>query len=759
MVNQNNIKVSVIIPLFNVENLIAETIAGLLNQTLKEAEFILIDDGSTDATYKFASNLINNNGRFKIIRQDNGGPAVARNHGLRLAMGDYICFVDSDDLLTEDALEVMYNAAIENEADLVTGGSVRFNSKGKWFIKSHVEKGLMTPGPKHISNHSELLYSIGPCAKLYKRDLVKGVFFPEHIRFAEDQPFVLYAYLNAKKIYTVDSIVYLYRLREGENKSLTQSVQKNPIEILNYVLEMLRINDDSFANLTNNLKIKSTYYERVMTHEIWPVVRAAIQSKRSKDQVLAFNILNNWVVSLDSSLFNTVPAIRYFLIRGIIDRFQFLKIRSYSAYLVLLKSVITKMNNSTVKAFEKNHEQVFDVAINSVKRQSIFPILLFSRKKELHKRFNKRRIESVFLKRIVYPISKMLPLSKNKIVFATNKSDKLEGNLKRIYDYIFYNENKWKIKVILKKKRTLLEKCRQYYHLGNSKFILLDDYYNQLYHLKIRKNSEVIQTWHACGAFKKFGFSAQGYRDANSLYFEQGAHSIYTKVITSSSSIIPHYAEAFNKEKNQILPLGVPRTDMFFDKDLIEYTKRQYLCNYPQLQNKKIILYAPTFRGKPNERVKFDLNIDLEKMKKSLSDDYIIILKLHPSVKEGVEIPNYLSSFVLDLSSVRDINELLLITDLLITDYSSVIFEYSLLKRPIIFFAYDLEYYLSERGFYFEYKDLVPGPIATTTGEIIDHIKNNNFSLNKLNSFVNYFFDNIDGLSTKRFVNNLLKSK
>ncbi|MEK5444556.1 glycosyltransferase family 2 protein [Fredinandcohnia sp. FSL W7-1320] len=441
---QNNIKVSVIIPLYNVEELIAETINGLQNQTLKEIEFILVDDGSQDKTYELSLELTKDNPKFKVVHQQNGGPASARNHGLRLAKGEYIFFVDSDDLLAEDALEVMYKAAIQNNADLVTGGSVRFNSKGKWYIKAHVDKGLMVPGLKHITKNPELFYSIGPCAKLYKRDLINGIYFPEHIRFAEDQPFVLYAYLHAKRIYTVDSVVYFYRLREGDNKSLTQSINKNPIEILNFVLEMLNINDKNLKEISNQKELQANYYERVMTHEIWPAVREAIKSKNTKTQVTACNILNDWIMSLDDSLFNAVPAIRYFLIRGIIEQARFLSLRSYGSYILLLENVISKMNENVRSAYEKNHELFMNLAIESINRKSALPILKYTKKKEFKKKYNYKRFEAIFLKRVVYTFSTLMPLKRNKVVFATNKTETLEGNLKSIYNDLQYKKMDWK---------------------------------------------------------------------------------------------------------------------------------------------------------------------------------------------------------------------------------------------------------------------------------------------------------------------------
>ncbi|MEA3320553.1 MAG: CDP-glycerol glycerophosphotransferase family protein [Bacillota bacterium] len=755
----NKTKVSVIIPLYNVEELIEETISGLMSQSLKEVEYILIDDGSEDMTVDIATKAINGDKRFILVSQENKGPAAARNHGLRLASGNFLCFVDSDDLLSENALEIMYDAAIEYDSELVTGAAVRFNSKGKWFIKAHVEKGLMKPGLKKIESNPELFYSIGPCAKLYKRSLIEGIFFPEHIRFGEDQPFVMHAYLNAKNIYTVNEIVYYYRLREGDNKSLTQSIKKNPTEILDFVLEMLNINQRNFEMKSSPKKLQAGYLERVMTHELWPALKESIKSKHTISQQYALGEVEKWVDSLDHELFNLTPAIRYFLIRGIVENFKFINFRSYNKYLQLLDTVVRKLSSETYNAFQTNHKIIFGLVKKSIANKNVIPVYLYTKKRNIQRKVNRQRLQNIFLKRIAFNFAKCLPRNKKKIVFATNKSEKLEGNFKNIYEEMFFNSSNNKFVFHLKEDRGFLKKLRMYLDFGTASVILLDDYYNQLYHLKIRKNTKVIQTWHACGAFKKFGFSAQGYRDANSLYFEKGAHSIYTDVITSSFNIAPHYAEAFNKEISKIQSIGVPRTDIFFDTDYIDYIKRKYQLKFSQLMDKKVILYAPTFRGTPKERVKFKLELDIKNMMNSLGEDYVLILKLHPSVREGVKIPEESKNFVIDLTTDGDINELLLITDVLITDYSSVIFEYSLLNRPVIFFAYDLDYYLSERGFYYEYQTLVPGPVVRTTDELIKKVNNKNFDYKKLKEFRDYFFDIQDGKSSKRFVQTFMSSE
>ena len=109
------------------------------------------------------------------------------------------------------------------------------------------------------------------------------------------------------------------------------------------------------------------------------------------------------------------------------------------------------------------------------------------------------------------------------------------------------------------------------------------------------------------------------------------------------------------------------------------------------------------------------------------------------------------------MTSEREINDILFITDILITDYSSVIFEYSFFKKPVIFYTPDLDEYKKSRDFYYPYESFVPGPIARSTGEILEIIQNDNFDIEKLQEFKNTFFDHFDGKSTERVVDQLMK--
>ena len=281
------------------------------------------------------------------------------------------------------------------------------------------------------------------------------------------------------------------------------------------------------------------------------------------------------------------------------------------------------------------------------------------------------------------------------------------------------------------------------------------DYYRQLYDLDIRKETEVIQLWHAAGAFKKFSYSALEGTDANTEDFERKAHKNYTKVICSSEEIRPFYAEAFNVPESKVYALGTPRTDKLFDEAYQQEIQTHFLESHPEIKGRKIVTYAPTFRGGAKERQTFKNELDISEFVERFSSEYVLVVKMHPSVKNGIKIDRRLSNDVLDLSSM-DMNDLLICTDILVTDYSSVIFDYSIMKKPMIFYAYDLEDYIDERSFYYDYESFVPGPIVKTNEELLSIIEDiDQVDLDEIDHFSNRFFVN-KGNSAKKIVEKIM---
>lgn len=297
---------------------------------------------------------------------------------------------------------------------------------------------------------------------------------------------------------------------------------------------------------------------------------------------------------------------------------------------------------------------------------------------------------------------------------------------------------------------------RATYYMATSEFFLIDDFYFPVYTVKLRKGTEVVQVWHACGAFKKFGYSTldKNYGANNDYIKYIPIHTNYTHVLVSSKEVVKHYAQAFNMEEKNIDPIGIPRTDIFFDKQKHEDIKLKLHSKYPKLKDKKLILYAPTFRGTSQSNARLDIDFDLEKVLDNMPSNSILGLKMHPFVKTRINDAQYEN--LIDLSDYDNINDILLISDMLITDYSSVVFEYSLLERPIIFYSPDRDLYKEERDFYYDYDEFVVGPVITTTDGLISVINEGNFNKKQIKYFKEKFFDHMDGKSSKRFVDTII---
>lgn len=348
--------------------------------------------------------------------------------------------------------------------------------------------------------------------------------------------------------------------------------------------------------------------------------------------------------------------------------------------------------------------------------------------------------------------SLFMPLNKNLMVFCTETGDKLTGNLKCMYDY--FKDKDYRLKIHVKSDRRESRGIRETFalwkDLSTAGFILLDDFYMLTSAMKIRKNQELIQLWHGAGAFKKFGFSRIGTGD--DIRNINGGYRKYTKVITSSEEIRPLYAQAFDIPIERVVATGSPRTDVFFSEEWKNKIRNGFYNEYPHLKGKKIVLFAPTYRGRKVEDADYDFDYaNLDGLQRELGDEYVIITKWHPAlyrnIKKGINGSRYCNE-VYDLSDWDDVNELLVIAGILVTDYSSVIFDYYFMNKPIVYFAYDLNEYGTGRGLYYDFEEYVYGTVALNRNELSECIKNENLCVDKRKKFENRFLEACDGYST-----------
>lgn len=384
-------------------------------------------------------------------------------------------------------------------------------------------------------------------------------------------------------------------------------------------------------------------------------------------------------------------------------------------------------------------------------------------KKTLKKKIKKykARVKKFLFRMFYYIFTWVIPIKKNKIAFLSDSRKELSGNFEYIHDEIMRRPDVFKTDYLLKKTNSEAKSFKEYMKLAwliaTSEYVLLDDFYPLIYPLKIRKGVALIQVWHAVGAFKTFGFSRVGLPGGPKITSKN--HRNYTYAIVSSKQVAPNYAEGFGIDLKRVLPLGVARTDMFFDQQKMDEKKAKIRAHMPFIEGKKVILFAPTFRGAGQRSAHYPFEwIDYKALYDALADKgFIFLLKIHPFVKKSPKIPEAYSDFFYNVSDYREINDLLLTADVLVTDYSSVVFEYSLLKRKTIFFTPDLEEYTATRDFYVNYNDFIPGPAVSETDSLIQELLNYDvIDEQRLTNFLNYYFEQRDGKSSVRFVDQLV---
>ena len=285
-------------------------------------------------------------------------------------------------------------------------------------------------------------------------------------------------------------------------------------------------------------------------------------------------------------------------------------------------------------------------------------------------------------------------------------------------------------------------------------YIFLDDHSPTLDWLTLKKTT-IVQLWHAGAGFKSTGYSRFGMPASPG---PKSGHRQYTFGIAGSIKIRHFFAEVWGINPEMVLPTGMPRLDSFLDPDEQAKTRADLILTYPYLMKRSNILFAPTYRG----RNKADAHYPMDKLdfgriyKMCLDKDANFIIKNHPFVTEPVSIPEEYKDRIFDMTSYENINDLFLVTDLLITDYSSSIYEFSLMDKPMLFYAFDRDEYCSERGFHRDYESNVPGRIVTTFDELIDAIYKEDYDFEKVAEYVDKNFDRVDCHASERVIKAIL---
>ena len=372
-----------------------------------------------------------------------------------------------------------------------------------------------------------------------------------------------------------------------------------------------------------------------------------------------------------------------------------------------------------------------------------------------------RRLLKKLVYGLIYPaayrLGSMRPVEKDSVLFVQVRGERgrLNENLRPVAARC--KRQGMKVRAVFmdntRGRRYLLDQLELARLSARAAVIVLDETCELYGALELRAGTRMVQLWHGCGAFKKWGLST-GEKSFGSSTEEQRrwpAHQNYTLCSVSSREVIPCYEEAFGLGPGVVKALGVPRTDWYFDEARVKAAGDRVRRRFP---GKKIMVYAPTFRGE-TRAAKMPEGLDAGALNNVFGEEWVLLIKRHPFVKEKVRITLDKNATMGDTLFAHDVTEdftmpqLLAAADLVITDYSSVIFEAALLGKAMVFFAPDLEGYYDARGFYYPYDEsFLPGPVVRDNLQLIGAVRRCDRS--RVAGFRDRFMGACDGHSTER---------
>lgn len=303
---------------------------------------------------------------------------------------------------------------------------------------------------------------------------------------------------------------------------------------------------------------------------------------------------------------------------------------------------------------------------------------------------------------------------KNKIVICSSESSQAYQNISSLYR-ILYNEDG--VVNISDAVCGFKEEIRRVLIISEASVLVVDTSFRYVSQLPISLKTRVVYCGHGGGAYKKMGFAAL---QQNSSRMEKirvkRINGKYSYILCSSEKIINFITENYKLPSSRILPFGIPRTDILYNMD-VNATKEEFFKIYPECKDRKLVLYAPTFRTKNGSRVgSFFLEDD--ELPNDFFKEYCLLFRKHPSLK-NISIP----SRWIDVSSLRP-EICLAVSDLLVSDYSSIIFDYSFFHRPVFLLAPDTEEYKrTQRELWFSPRELVGEMYCKSTKEFLQKLK------------------------------------
>ena len=346
-----------------------------------------------------------------------------------------------------------------------------------------------------------------------------------------------------------------------------------------------------------------------------------------------------------------------------------------------------------------------------------------------------------------------LPARPNRVVLATARVRALDGNLLWIRRSIERSRPDLECVTLAEpygyglrhKAAYALRLVRGMFHLRTAALVVVDNAYLPVHVAPHGARTTVVQVWHAVGALKRFGLDTSGGLLEPERSF---LHRYYDHVVTSGEASREPWSRAFGTPLEQVLPLGSPRTDFFADPEALAAARGRQIAAYPRLGEGRVVLYAPTFRGRGRAK-RPPPGFDPGRLREELPPGHVLALKSHPNLDPTLVDE---AGFDVVIDPAAEMNEVLAAADVLVTDYSSSIFEWALLRRPLVLLVEDLAEFEREPGLYLDLRRESIGEIVDQPSQLAAAIRDATVDPAAWSAFVARHLAGCDGEASRRFV-------
>ena len=736
-------KLSVIIPFYRYANYLDECLSSLQKSSFQDFETILVLDPQHDDAkqiyQRYQQTL-----HMRVIFSLKHGVNACRNAGMMQAKADYLYFLDSDDYVLEDTLETLVSEM--DHSDIVCAKvSNTWNNQANFLEKRAKQLEDLDDEEQQMKEMNDQI-KIDEFINLYDQ--------------ADHSKILAYYHLFKKKRginnITILGSAYKREFIHENNISFPESMNYYG-DFPTLVLCLNRAKTFSFA-------LESEYVKRRHNDPInYPALRQEECDTRFYEYMTAFEMARN-EVDYESVL------------RKLIDR----KIINYT-----LNKFIKRLRRSEQECWKKEYFPTMSNMLKKCRPDAVREydhrkqnIIIAIQEQDLDRTLQQIRIylgaiklkNGIKNKNVIYKLAYYhkylkMPLLKNVVLFETFNGKNYSDSPKYIYEYLAKNYGKdfqcvWALNNGTKPpygaKVVKRFSFRYAYYLARAKYLVFN-VRPPLWYRK-REGQIFLETWHGT-PLKRLVFDQEEVTAASPKYKQQfyKQRKDWDYLISANDFSTETLARCFMYE-GKMLDYGYPRNDLMYAENKDEIAKEiKTKLGIPL--DKKTILYAPTWRDDEyygKGQYKFTLQLDLNLLRKRLGDEYVILLRTHQYIADALDITG-LEDFAYNVSKYDDITELYLISDLCITDYSSVFFDYANLRRPILFYTYDIEKYKNQlRGFYIDMNTEVPGPLLYTSEEVVDAIENidevSKEYAQRYEEFYNRFCHIDDGNASKRVV-------